>query len=63
MKNITMKNLRQNFASITACVAAGETIVVTKYNKPYFKLRSLADPAVHFGNKHDKNTLVKMKKK
>lgn len=58
MKEIPLKTLKDHFAEITAEVAAGTPIEVTKYHKPYLRMVPSGTSSTHYGKNYGKGTLT-----
>lgn len=43
MKTVTVKELKQNLAAYMDIAAQGESVLVTKYNRPYVRLVTQKD--------------------
>lgn len=51
MKEATIKELKQNLAKYTEMAAAGESVYIKKYNKPYVMLSSTGSQHLLEGSK------------
>ena len=57
MKSISLKDLKENLSKYTEDAAHGETIQVTKYNKPFIYLTGASQPSLNVGSRVGKGTL------
>lgn len=51
MKNVSIQALKANFAQWAAQAAAGETVQITRHNRPYVQLTGCRPEAVHEGSR------------
>lgn len=50
MKSVPLKDLKNHLASFAEMASRGESILVTKHNKPYVRLSGAAEPDVRVGS-------------
>jgi antitoxin (DNA-binding transcriptional repressor) of toxin-antitoxin stability system len=51
VKNVSLKDLKEDLSNWTEVAAKGETVQVTRYNKPYVLLGPAAMPGVRMGSR------------
>ncbi|HBF13691.1 MAG TPA: hypothetical protein DDW49_09975 [Deltaproteobacteria bacterium] len=57
MKMVTLKQLKEDLSGWAEKAAKGESIQVTKYNKPYITLVRSNTQDLHIGSRYGKGTL------
>lgn len=57
MKSVPLKDLKNNLAGFAEMASHGETILITKHNKPYVRLSAANEPDVRVGTRFAKGRL------
>ena len=57
MQTVSLQELKRRLSEIVAQAAAGDTIVVTKHNRPIAQIGAVGDPHVQVGRLFGKGNL------
>jgi prevent-host-death family protein len=49
MRTAPMQELKENLATLAEIAAGGETVEITKHNKPFIRLMPATAPGLHIG--------------
>jgi antitoxin (DNA-binding transcriptional repressor) of toxin-antitoxin stability system len=57
MKKVSLKDLKKDLSTWAEIAAKGDTVLVSRYNKPYVYLSGNFTPALHWGGRVGKEDL------
>lgn len=57
MHTAPMHELKENLSALAEIAASGETVEITKHNKPFIRLTPAAEPGLHIGRNAGKTSL------
>lgn len=58
MTTVSVEALKANFAHWASKAASGETVYVTRHNRPFVQLTACKEPSVHVGSRVGKGQLT-----